>query len=102
MADWGPASYSLLLWVADWALLIICLHVKNIITLDPKRKSAPLGILQWVQCFTRMAATRNPGMVPELVAYLIVMVRCVRDFEGLAWAQYDRAFRQRMARTKEW
>ena len=77
---------------------------RNVLKL-PKRRAAPLSILQWVQCFSRMVgvlAAQYPGMVPELMGYLIVIVKCVRDFEGQACAQYDRAFRQRMAAAKDW
>ena len=55
-------------------------HGKNVLTL-PKRKSAPLSILQ---CFGRIVGTKYQGMVPVLMAYLVIMVRCVRDFEGSA------------------
>ena len=59
---------------------------KNVWTL-PKRKSAPISILQWVQCYCRLVgalATKYPGMVPKLMAYAIVIVKCARDFEGSA------------------
>ena len=62
---------------------------KNVLTL-PKRKSAPLTVLQWVQCYGRMVgvlATKYPGMISELMAYMIIIVKCARDFEGTAWSQ---------------
>ena len=40
-------------------------------------------------------------MVPELMAYQAMIVKCSRDFEGLAWAQYDRAYRRQAAQTKD-
>ena len=40
-------------------------------------------------------------MVPELMAYQATIVKCSRDFEGLAWAQYDRAYRRQAAQTKD-
>ena len=46
-------------------------------------------------------STRYPQMVPKLTAYLATIVKCSRDFEGVAWAQYDRAYRRQMAQTKD-
>ena len=38
--------------------------------------------------------------MPEFMAYMATIVKCVRDFEGLAWAQYDRAYRRHVAQAK--
>ena len=40
-------------------------------------------------------------MVPEFMAYLATIVKCARDFEGISWAQYDRAYRRQVAQTKD-
>ena len=34
--------------------------------------------------------------VPELLAYMISIMRASREFSGLAWAQYDAAYRRQM------
>ena len=39
--------------------------------------------------------------MPERLAYLVTTVKCVRDFEGVSWAQYDRAYRRHAAQTKD-
>ena len=71
----------------------------------PRRKSAPVtDILQWLQCFSAMVGVLSqkfPRMVPELMAYQAVIIKCSRDFDGLAWAQYDRAYRRQAALTKD-
>ena len=48
--------------------------------------------------------------VPEKISKRILKLdfvdikelKCARDFEGQAWAQYDLAFHQRMAAAKDW
>ena len=71
----------------------------------PRRRTAPVtDILQWLQCFAGMVGVlsqKYPHMVPELMAYQATIVKCSRDFEGLAWAQYDRAYRRQAAQTKD-
>ena len=47
-------------------------------------------------------AAQYPGMVSGLIGYLIVIVKCARNFKGQAWAQYDQVFRQRIAAAKDW
>ena len=70
-----------------------------------RRRTAPVtDILQWLQCFAGMVGVlsqKYPHMVPELMAYQAMIVKCSRDFEGLAWAQYDRAYRRQAAQTKD-
>ena len=44
---------------------------------------------------------RFPAMVPELMAYQTTIIKCSRDFDGLAWAQYDRAYRPQAAQSKD-
>ena len=44
---------------------------------------------------------KYPHMVPELMAYQATIVKCSRDFEGLAWARYDWAYRRQVAQTKD-
>ena len=71
----------------------------------PKKPAGPItDILQWVQCFAALAgvlAKSYPSMVPEFMAYLATIVKCARDFEGITWAQYDRAYRRQVAQTKD-
>ena len=77
---------------------------KNALSL-PRRKSPPLtNIMLWVQCFAGMVgvfSTQYPQVVPELMAYMATIVKCSRDFEGVAWSQYDRAYSRQMAQTKD-
>ena len=56
----------------------------------PRRRSAPVtNILQWLSCYSVMVGVLSrtyTGMVPEFMAYQATVIRCYRDFEGLAWA----------------
>lgn len=71
----------------------------------PKRRSAPVtDILQWLQCYAAMVGVLSkayPSMVPEFMSYQATIIKCARDFDGLAWAQYDRAYRRQVAQTKD-
>ena len=71
----------------------------------PRRRTAPVtNILQWLQCYAGMVGVLSqkfPQMVPELMAYQVTIIKCSRDFEGLAWAQYDWAYRRQAAQTKD-
>ena len=58
----------------------------------------------WVQCFAGMVgvfSTQCPQVVRELMAYMATIVKCSRDFEEIAWALYNRAYRRQMAQTKD-
>ena len=45
---------------------------------------------------------RGPvSKVPQLMAYQVTIIKCSRDFEGSAWAQYDWAYRRQAAQTKD-
>ena len=37
----------------------------------------------------------------EFIAYLVTIVKCAHDFEGISWTQYDQAYRCQMAQTKD-
>ena len=77
---------------------------KNVFTF-PKRRSPPItDVLHWLQCFAAMVGVlsrKYPRMIPELMGYQSLIIKCSRDFEGLAWAQYDRAYRRQAAQSKD-
>ena len=77
---------------------------RNVLAL-PKRRSPPItDVLQWLQCFSRMVGVLSrgyPNMVPELMGYQALIIKCSRDFEGLVWAQYDRAYRRQAAQSRD-
>ena len=58
----------------------------------------------WLQCNVGVMATKSPEMVPELMAYMISILRASQEYEGLAWATYDAAYRRQAAATghKQW
>ena len=71
----------------------------------PRHWSAPVtDILQWLQCYAALVSVLSkayPQMVPEFMLYQAMIIKCARDFHGLAWAQYDRAYRRQVAQTKD-
>ena len=51
----------------------------------------------WLQCFALyvgVLAPRFPLEVPELMAYMIAIIRAAQEYEGPAWAAYDAAYRR--------
>ena len=77
----------------------------KVVSLFPRRRRAPVtDIMVWVQCFAAMVgvlSTKHPDKVPEFMAYLSLIVKCSRDYEGYGWVLYDRAFRRQVAVTKD-
>ena len=73
----------------------------------PAAKKKVTDIMSWVQCFavyTSVMASKNPEAVPEMLAYLVCILRTSQDFGGLAWVNYDSAFRRQAAATgnRQW
>lgn len=73
-----------------------------------RKKSPPVtNILTWVECYSALVSvlsTKYPLYVPEFMAYMCLIVKCSKRFEGLGWFNYDRAFRRQAAtlRTLNW
>ena len=60
------------------------------------RKLAVMNIATWLQCFathTSVMSKAHPQAVPELLAYLIIILQASQDYGGVAWVMYDAAFR---------
>ena len=68
-----------------------------------KRRPPVTNIFTWLQGFASMVSalsTKYPGMVPEFLAYQSTIIKCYKDYDGLGWVHYDRAFRRQVAITK--
>ncbi len=76
----------------------------NVLSL-PRRKAAPItDILLWAQCFANYVAVlsvRFPSATPDLLTYMSTIIKCARDYDGIAWAQYDRNYRKSMCQRKD-
>ena len=67
-----------------------------------RRAHTVQDIFTWVQCFglyMSVLAPQHPDRIPELMAFQSTIVRASQDYAGLAWVQYDSAFRQQAALT---
>ena len=65
-----------------------------------RRRRQVTDIHTWIQCFASYVSVmsmRFPEAVPDLLAYMIAIMRASREFSGLAWAQYDAAYRHHAA-----
>ena len=72
-----------------------------------RRRRAVTDIATWVQCFATyvsVMSTPHPQAVPELLAYLIFVLRASQDFGGIAWVTYDAAFRRQafITGSRQW
>lgn len=65
------------------------------------RRKRPITQLNtWLQCFaiyTGVMAVKNPADIPELMAYMVAIIRASEDYSGLAWVRYDAAYRRQAA-----
>lgn len=64
-----------------------------------KRKAVE-DIRSWSMCFTIYTAAvgkKYPEMMPEMLAYMLHILRAHREFEEPAWREYDVRFRQQAA-----
>ena len=57
-------------------------------------------ILEWVRCFSlymAVIALKNPGKLPDLLGYQVLIVEARMEHEGDGWLGYDHRFRQMAA-----
>ena len=54
----------------------------------------------WLQGFAIYVAVmsgKHPGAVPQLMSYMVSIIRAAEDYAGLAWVRYDAAYRRQAA-----
>ena len=59
-----------------------------------------MDIKVWAQCFAtyvRVIAESEPERVPDLLGYMINVIRASQDFVGSAWLTYDDTFWRQVA-----
>ena len=64
------------------------------------RKKPIEEIGRWIQCFAiymAVMARKYPEAIPEMLAYMLSIVRAQQEYEEPAWSQYDEAFREKAA-----
>ena len=60
-----------------------------------RRPRCVTDIWSWLYCFgtyVSVLASFYPEAIPELMAYMSLIIRCSQDYEGLAWVRYDMSF----------
>ena len=65
------------------------------------------NIFTWLQSYglyVAVLAPSEPQVIPELMAYMGLILSVSQDYEGLGWVRYDSAFRRQAALTgnKKW
>ena len=68
-----------------------------------RRTRVVADIFSWIQCFTSYVSVQGsqyPEAIPELMAYMAMIVRSSQHFKDLAWLWYDVGFRRQAALTK--
>ena len=61
----------------------------------------------WVQCFAMYVAVVSgewPRCVPEMMAYMINIIKAIQEYKGLAWFLYNEAYHRQAVATghTEW
>ncbi len=67
----------------------------------PKKRAGPITDMLWSQCFASYVAIISSKFPPELLSYMAMIIKCARDYEGIARAQYDRNFRKAKCQRKD-
>ena len=70
-----------------------------------RAKKRALELNTWLQCFALYVGVlglERPDCVPQLMAYLVTIIRASQEFEGTAWAVYDDHFRRQAATEENW
>ena len=72
-----------------------------------RRRRQVTDVHTWVQCFAvyiGVMSQKYPEAVPELLAYMILIVRSSREFAELTWARYDSEYRRHAANSgnRQW
>ena len=65
-----------------------------------RRPRCVTDIWSWLHCFGTYVSVLGPAYpqaIPELMAYMSLIIRCNQDYEGLAWVRYDMSFRRQAA-----
>ena len=56
----------------------------------------------WLQCFATyitVMALKFPEYTPQLLAYMVTILKASQEYEGTTWAAYNVAYRQQAAST---
>ena len=67
-----------------------------------KKKKAFQEIRVWAQCYAvyvAVLAKQFPETVPDMMAYLLLIIQTHWDYEDPAWRKYDEALRDKAAAT---
>ena len=71
--------------------------------LTRSRKKPIKDLSTWIQCFVvylGVMSKKHPSAVPEMLAYMLTIIRAAQEFEDPAWILYDAAYRDKAAATK--
>ena len=66
-----------------------------------KRKPVK-DIYTWIQCFAiymAVMAKHDPGSIPEMLAYMLTIMKAQQEFKEPAWRLYDKAYRKKASAT---
>ena len=74
---------------------------RNTLAWSQQRVAPVTDILLWLSCYAAMVdllSRAYPQMVPEFMAYQGAKIK---DFEGIAYAQYNQVYRPQVAQSKD-
>ena len=103
-----PKKLAEHIWQRDGELLPETRNLKpgdeeNQQRLLTQRKKPVTELKTWVQCFAiyvGVVSMKNPEFTPDMMACMVMIVKTMEEYAGLAWVQYDKVF-LRQANSKE-
>ena len=67
----------------------------ELVKLLQRRPRCVMDIWSWLHCFGTYVSVLAPfylQAIPELMAYMSLIIRCSQDYEDLAWVRYNMSF----------
>ena len=105
----SPVSSKLADWIRRWEFIDMADLLPEVRLRDREGKSEKLlqkrprcvtDIWLWLHCFGTYMSVLGPfylQAIPELMAYMSLIIRCSQDYEGPAWVCYDMSFQHQAA-----
>ena len=70
---------------------------RSLMATNTWRPRRPRRLEQCFAYYVGVLASSKPALVPDLMAYMISIIRASQEFEGSAWTVYDDAYRRQAA-----
>ena len=73
---------------------------RSLMATNTWRPRRPRRLEQCFAYYVGVLASSKPALVPDLMAYMISIIRASQEFEGSAWTVYDDAYRRQSSHSQ--